>query len=242
MSETIFSIASEADMDVPSCCEDNLLPQATSAPPIDELSEHSFPGIGTGNSTRFDKYGTGCESANELEAKGGASAAEQRQSKADIETGARYDRAEEKRRRAIYRGKAIWMLRRYMRYSLDTGRLPSIVGREFFRTKITRHTPVTFEDRVIFVHDMETCLHRLDEFSQQVIGRVVLQEYGHEEAAQLLGCTRMTLHRVLVEGLDKLSSILLRVGLIERLHWRSDKSCQGGNLDDFLVSGSKHGE
>jgi DNA-directed RNA polymerase specialized sigma24 family protein len=134
------------------------------------------------------------------------------------------------------------MLRRYMRYSHDTGRLPSILGREFFRTKVTRHTAVTFEDRVIFVHDMETCLHRLDEFSQKVIGRIVLQEYGHEEAAQLLGCARMTVHRVLVEALDKLGSILLRVGLIERLHWRSEKSCQGGNLDNFLVSDCKYDE
>jgi DNA-directed RNA polymerase specialized sigma24 family protein len=89
---------------------------------------------------------------------------------------------------------------------------------------------------------METCLHRLDKFSQEVIGRIVLQEYSHEEAAQLLGCTRMTVHRVLVDGLNKLSSILLRVGLIERLHWRAEKSCQGGNSDELLVNDCKYGE
>ena len=154
----------------------------------------------------------------------------------------RYDWREEKRRRASYRGRTVSMLRRYMRYSMETGRLPSLLGREFFRSKVPRHTAVTFEDRVIFVHDMETCLHRLDEFSQKVIGRIVLQEYSHEEAADLLGCTRMTVHRTLVEGLDRLSSILLRVGLMERLHWRSEKSCQEGSFDVLRVSGCKYGE
>jgi hypothetical protein len=36
--------------------------------------------------------------------------------------------------RRIYRGRTVAMLRRYMRYSIETGRLPSLLGREFFRT------------------------------------------------------------------------------------------------------------
>jgi hypothetical protein len=36
---------------------------------------------------------------------------------------------------------------------------------------------VTFEDRVIFVHDMEKCLDRLDESSRQLIARHILQEH-----------------------------------------------------------------
>src|SRR5579863_5505552 len=88
--------------------------------------------------------------------------------------------------RHVYRGRTCAMLRRYMRYSLETGRLPSLVGREFFRSKVTKYRVTTFEDRVIFVHDMETCLEKLDEFSRRVLGRVVLQEYEHEEAARLL--------------------------------------------------------
>ena len=124
---------------------------------------------------------------------------------------------EEERRRRIYRGRTVGMLRRYMRYSIETGRLPSVLGREFFRAKVTSYTVVTFEDRVIFVHDMETCLHRLDDFSQRVLARIVLQEYGQEEAARLLGCARMTVHRVLLEALDRLSDILVSVGLLELL-------------------------
>ena len=229
MSGTILSIAAEAEKTALPVCDYESLPKAS--PSIDDLSDHSFPG----------KESQDSQSISTKDAVG-QSAQEQTLTAESVESETQYDRFEERRRRAIYRGRTVWMLRRYMRYSHDTGRLPSILGREFFRAKVTRHTAVTFEDRVIFVHDMETCLHRLDEFSQKVIGRIVLQEYGHEEAAQLLGCTRMTVHRVLVEALDKLGSILLRVELIERLHWRSEKSCQGGKLDDFLVSDCKYDE
>jgi predicted DNA-binding protein (UPF0251 family) len=142
----------------------------------------------------------------------------------------------------IYRGRTVAMLRRYMQYSIETGRLPSLLGREFFRAKVTSYRVTTLEDRVIFVHDMETCLGRMDEFSRQVLARVVLQEYEHEEAAQLLGCTRMTVHRKLLEALDRLSEILVAVKLLDALPSRSRKSCQEGETSDFLVSDCEQGE
>ena len=150
--------------------------------------------------------------------------------------------AEEDRRRRIYRNRTVGMLRRYMRYSIETGRLPSLVGREFFRSKVTKYRVVTFEDRVIFVHDMETCLHRLDDFSQQVLARIVLQEYGQEDAARLLGCTRMTVHRVLMEALDELSAILVGVGLLDVVPVNPEISCQGGKNGCFSVSDCEDGE
>jgi len=51
------------------------------------------------------------------------------------------------RERRAYRGRTVAMLRRYMRYSIETGRLPSLLGRELFRAKVTSYTVVTFEDR-----------------------------------------------------------------------------------------------
>jgi hypothetical protein len=149
---------------------------------------------------------------------------------------------EEDRRRRIYRNRTVGMLRRYMRYSIETGRLPSLAGREFFRSKVTKYRVITFEDRVIFVHDMETCLHRLDNFSQQVLARIVLQEYGQEDAARLLGCTRMTVHRVLMEALDELGAILVEVGLLDMVPANSGISCQGGKNGCFSVSDCEDGE
>jgi len=114
----------------------------------------------------------------------------------------------------LYRKRTTALLRRYMRLSLEAGRLPSVIGREFFRAKITSYTSATFEDRVIFVHDVEKCLERLARFDQGIIARVVLQEHDHERAARLLQCTRKTIERRLPELLDELSEELLRVRLL----------------------------
>jgi predicted DNA-binding protein (UPF0251 family) len=117
----------------------------------------------------------------------------------------------------LYRERTVTLLRRYLRYSLETGRLPSIMGCEFFRTHVTSYGVHTFEDRVVFVHDVEISLRRLDEFSQQVIARMVLQEFGQEKAAVLLHCSRKTIQRALPEALDQLSEVLLEVGLLVAL-------------------------
>ena len=114
----------------------------------------------------------------------------------------------------LYRKRTTALLRRYLRLSLEAGRLPSVIGREFFRAKITTYTSVTFEDRVIFVHDVEACLERLAAFDQGIIARVVLQEQDHERAARLLGCTRKTIERRLPEVIDEMSEEFLRVGLL----------------------------
>jgi hypothetical protein len=124
---------------------------------------------------------------------------------------------EEERERRIYRGRTVGMLRRYMRYSIETGRLPSLLGREFFRSKVTSYTVVTFEDRVIFVHDMERCLERLDEFGRQLIARYILQEHDRWATARLLNCNEKTIRRQAPVVLDQLSEILLEVGLMARL-------------------------
>ena len=127
------------------------------------------------------------------------------------------------RERRTYRGRTVAMLRRYMRYSIETGRLPSLLGREFFRAKVTSYTVVTFEDRVIFVHDMEKCLDRLDEFSRQLIARHILQEHDRWATAKLLHCNEKTVRRYTPVVLDLLSEILLEVGLMERLELDPEK-------------------
>ena len=114
----------------------------------------------------------------------------------------------------LYRNRTVALLRRYMRFSLETGRLPSLVGREFFRAKVTSYTATTFEDRVIFVSDVEKSLNRLEYWDQQLIARIILQEHNHEQAAHILHCTRKTVQRRLPEVLDLLSEDFLRVGLL----------------------------
>ncbi|MGO9086547.1 MAG: hypothetical protein ACLQBK_15065 [Candidatus Sulfotelmatobacter sp.] len=144
--------------------------------------------------------------------------------------------------RRVYRGRTVAMLRRYMRYSIETGRLPSLLGREFFRSKVTTYTVVTFEDRVIFVHDMEMCLERLDEFSRQIIARHILQEHDRWATARLLHCNEKTVRRLTPFALDLLSEIMLEVGLMERIGARGKKSCQGGQKAEISLSDCEDSE
>jgi hypothetical protein len=117
----------------------------------------------------------------------------------------------------MYRKKTTGLLRRYMRWSIEAGRLPSLLGRELFRAKITAFTATTFEDRVIFIHDIERCLDQLASFDREVIARVVLQEHEHGRAAGILHCTRRTIERRLPEVLDELSEAFLRARLLDPL-------------------------
>ncbi|MFZ0958736.1 MAG: sigma factor-like helix-turn-helix DNA-binding protein [Candidatus Sulfotelmatobacter sp.] len=173
------------------------------------------------------------------------------------ETAREADVFEQQRRRRVYRGRTAAMLQRYMRYALETGRIPSILGGEFFRSRVTSYGVSTFEDRAIFVHDMEKCLNRLDEMSRQILARVVLQGHDRDEAARLFGCTPRTLRRNLAEALDRMADILLGVGLLEALPTTApssenslsqapggpvEKTCQGGDVTDFLLSDCEDGK
>ncbi len=153
-----------------------------------------------------------------------------------------WEREESERERRIYRARTVGMLRRYMKYSIETGRLPSVLGQEFFRAKVTSYTVVTFEDRVIFVHDMETCLDKLDEFSQQLIARHILQEHDRWATAKLLHCNEKTVRRYTPVVLDLLSEILLDVGLLERLESIRENSCQGGKNGPFSANDCEDGK
>lgn len=117
----------------------------------------------------------------------------------------------------MYRKKTAALLRRYMRWSPEAGRVPSLLGRELFQARITAFTVTTFEERVIFLHDVERCLDRLASFDREIIARVVLQEHEHPQAARILHCTRKTIERRLPEVLDELSEAFLKAELIAPL-------------------------
>lgn len=149
---------------------------------------------------------------------------------------------DQERERRVYRGRTVAMLRRYMRYSLETGRLPSLLGREFFRATVTKYRVTTFEDRVIFVHDMEICLERLDEFSRQLIARHILQEHDQLATSRLLQCSERTVRTYVPIALDVLSDILLEVGLLDRGVPLRKNSCQGGQRDQIAASDCEDGK
>jgi hypothetical protein len=116
---------------------------------------------------------------------------------------------------AIYRNHTVVLLRKYFRMSLEIGRMPSLLGGELFRAKVTAYQVHTFEDSVIFVHDMEQCLAKLDALSRLLIGKVILQEFTREEMAAELRVHERHLRRRLLDGVDRLTRILLRAELLD---------------------------
>src|SRR3954465_378954 len=88
----------------------------------------------------------------------------------------------------LYRARTIALLRRYLRISIEVGRLPSLLGRELFRSKVTSYRMTSFEDAVIFVYDVERALEKLDTFGKQLIATIVFQDYTQDEAAEILRC------------------------------------------------------
>jgi hypothetical protein len=115
---------------------------------------------------------------------------------------------------SIYRDNCIALLRRYFCMSVEVGRLPSILGREFFTTRTEDYHTHSFEDTVLFVIDVERCLDRLYLFDKQLIACIILQEYAEEEAVKILHCSLRTIERRLPDALDFLTDTFLQNGML----------------------------
>lgn len=145
----------------------------------------------------------------------------------------------------LYRERTTALLRRYLRISIEVGRLPSLLGRELFRSKVTSYRMSSFEDGVIFVHDVEQALEQLDPFAQQMIAAIIFQEYTQDEAAEVLRCARRTICREFPLAIDRVSEMFLAGGLLNRLPARSgpvEKTCQEGEETLFPVNACNHEE
>ena len=134
---------------------------------------------------------------------------------------------------AFYRKYTEAMLRRYLRISIQSGRVPSLLGRELFRGNVTSYRVHSFEDGVIFCFDVEKRLSRLTVMDQQLIKRIGLQEYTQGEAAGMLGLSLRNCIRQYGYALDALTEMFLEAGMLEPL-----KSCQGGHGDEIGRSAS----
>jgi DNA-directed RNA polymerase specialized sigma24 family protein len=141
----------------------------------------------------------------------------------------------------LYRERTLGMLRRYQSMSVEVGRLPSLLGREFFRSRVTSYRAGTFEDSVIFVHDVANGLAQLGGFERELIAKIALQDYTQNETARLLGCWRRTVGRRFPEALDRLTEIFLQAGLLIRLPATDvarANTCQEGRIEKLPASAS----
>jgi len=139
----------------------------------------------------------------------------------------------------LYRDRTSAILRRYLRLAVEVGRLPALLGREFFRTRVTSYHTQTFEDTVIFVHDVERCLGLLNDAEIGLIAVIVMQEHPHYEVARRMRCTRRTIVRSYGDALDRLSEIFLDRDILRRVPKKAPvvaKACQGGENGEIRAS------
>jgi RNA polymerase sigma factor (sigma-70 family) len=94
------------------------------------------------------------------------------------------------------------------------GRAPAILGEPIGRGWVSSRKVKTFEDAVIFVLDIESCLKKLGQIDQAILSRVVLQEYTQEETAAMLGVSTRTISSKYKKALDSLTELLLHAGLL----------------------------
>ena len=112
------------------------------------------------------------------------------------------------------RARTVCLLLRYFRTALLVGRMPSIVGREIFRTKV-RSTPArALEEAVVFVCDMERVLRGLAARDQRLLAICIFEDRSEWEAARAVRCGQHEISRRLGEVLDLLHGTFCNLGLL----------------------------
>jgi len=115
-----------------------------------------------------------------------------------------------------YRGQTLAIIRHFFEISAQLGRLPSILGREFFRAKVSHHTIPSFEDQVLFAHDVQGALMRLGDEDVEVIALIGLYDVSHAQAAAMLHRSEGCISQRYSEAIARLTRIFLDIGVLRR--------------------------
>jgi hypothetical protein len=117
----------------------------------------------------------------------------------------------------VERLRTMALLRRFFGAALAVGRMPSLLGREVFRQSVSALPTRAFEDSVLFVCDVESCLRSLHPFDQRLIAFCVLEGYSEWEAARRFRDSQTEISRRLADALDRLHETFCRLGLLTSL-------------------------
>jgi len=133
----------------------------------------------------------------------------------------------------FFRGQTLAIVRHFYEIASQIGRLPSILGREFFRAKVTHRGIPSFEDQAVFVHDVEQALGRLQEGDAEVIALVGLLHYSLDDVAKMLGRSRSGVATRFADSIDKLAELFLAAKLLHEN--RPDRRVRRFPADDLGV-------
>jgi hypothetical protein len=127
-----------------------------------------------------------------------------------------------------FRGQTLAIMRHFFELSCQVGRLPSLLGREFFRAKVSHHAIPSFEEQAVFVRDVELCLARLSEEHGEMITLIGMYDFSRVEIAAMLRCTKAWVNQHVAQAVDALSEIFLWAGLLKEDH-PDRRQCQVTN-------------
>jgi hypothetical protein len=131
---------------------------------------------------------------------------------------------------AFLRKYTVALLARYVRMSMEAGKVPSLLGQEMLRGKVSSYRVESFEDVVIFLHDIEHCLEKLEPGQQHLITRLTLQGFTVGEVSAALGVDPRTVIRRHTRALDRLTRIFLDAEMLAPLNSPGLNHCQGGKF------------
>jgi hypothetical protein len=115
-----------------------------------------------------------------------------------------------------YRGQTLAIIRHFFEISSQLGRLPSILGREFFRGKVSHHVIPSFEDQALFAHDVQQSLMKLEEEDMVVLTLVGLYDLDHDQVAGILHRSSGCISQRYAEALARLTQVFLDTGVLRR--------------------------
>ena len=90
----------------------------------------------------------------------------------------------------------------------------SLLGREFFRARVSHHAIPSFEEQALFVRDIELCFACLNDQHAAAVALAGVYDLSLDEVAAMLACSKTMAHHWFNEGLDALSEIFLERGIL----------------------------
>ena len=133
------------------------------------------------------------------------------------------------------RTRTMALLYRFLRTAMSVGRMPSLVGREIFRTRVGARPASAFENAVVFVCDVEKCLAELEPLEQRLIAYCVLENRSEWEASRQFQASQGFISRHLGHALDVLHVTFCKRGILPPLPegMRSQETSQDSIETDF---------
>jgi len=113
-----------------------------------------------------------------------------------------------------FRGQTLALVRHFFEISSQVGRVSSLLGREFFRSRVSHHAIPSFEEQAVFVRDVELCLEKLGAGQREVLTLLGLYDYSYDEVSRMMHCSRTLARQWFNEALDCLSEIFLKARLL----------------------------